>query len=244
MEMLGNDALTENARLGWNDVFGTDPRQRWASKSAVSSACTIQLVIRDIDHMFNAPAVDPLSPGILEILGITGSEILLQRLETRSGSLLTTVQLIVPENKFSPGLAVRTENALRRFAATRILHQESLLRELRFHGWRLTGIATILLAFFLSLSSLFAGQWTEALRPLLRRTLEYGFEIIGWVMLWYPIEVLVFQPIAVKSRIKALRRLINLKVVVEAAGPDLWPEKESTTANGTTQAKRASRGSC
>ena len=38
--------------------------------------------------------------------------------------------------------------------------------------------------------SLFASELTAGLRPLLRKTLEYGLEIVGWVMLWYPIEVL------------------------------------------------------
>ena len=37
-------------------------------------------------------------------------------------------------------------------------------------------------------------------------------------MLWYPIEVLVLQPIAIKGRIRALRRLTDLQVVAEAGG--------------------------
>jgi hypothetical protein len=62
----------------------------------------------------------------------------------------------------------------------------------------------------------FASEATEALPPLLRKTPEYGFETIGWVMHWYPIEVLVFQPIAIRSSIEALRKVIELRVVVEA----------------------------
>jgi hypothetical protein len=53
--------------------------------------------------------------------------------------------------------------------------------------------------------------------PLLRETLEFGFEIIAWVMLWNPIDALVFEPIAIKRKIKALRRLMRLQVVVEAS---------------------------
>ena len=44
----------------------------------------------------------------------------------------------------------------------------------------------------------FASEYTE--RPLLRKTLEHGFEIVDWVMLWH-IEVLVFEPIAIKNKI-------------------------------------------
>lgn len=65
------------------------------------------------------------------------------------------------------------------------------------------------------MSRIFASDITKGMRPLLRKTLEYGFEIVGWVMLWYAIEVLVFQPIAIKHNIAALRRLMALLVCVD-----------------------------
>ena len=77
---------------------------------------TLQLPLRDMAHMFNAPPVDPLSPGLPEVLGISGAEYLLQQLEIRRPVKLKTVQLVVPEGKFSPGLAGQTERALQRYA--------------------------------------------------------------------------------------------------------------------------------
>lgn len=174
--------------------------------------------MRDMAHMFNAPPVDPLSPGLPEIFGVPGADYLVQQLEIERHVKLETVRVIVPKEKFFPGLADQTQRALQRYAECRIPRQQTLVRETRRHGWRLTAAAAVLLAFFLALSSLFSSELTEGLRPLLRKTLEYGFEIVGWVMLWYPIEVLVFQPIAIKTRIKALRRLMELRVVAEAGG--------------------------
>lgn len=174
--------------------------------------------MRDMSHMFNAPLIDPLSPGLPDVLGISGAEYLLQQLEIRRPIKLRTVQVVVPDGRFFPDLAGQTEHALHRYAECRIPQQQTLVLETRGHGWRLTGIATVLLAFFLAASSLFASELTAGLGPLLRKTLEYGFEIVGWVMLWHPIEVLVFQPIAIKTRIKALRRLMELRVVAEAGG--------------------------
>ena len=49
---------------------------------------------------------------------------------------------------------------------------------------------------------------------LLRKTLEYGFEIIGWVILWRPIEILVFEPIALRDNIAALQKLAELRGVL------------------------------
>ena len=179
---------------------------------------TLELALRNIAHLFNAPAVDPLSPALPEVLGVSGVEYVLKQLEIKRPVKLTTVQIVVPESTFSPDLAGQAEHALKRYAQCRIPEQEILVRETRRHGWRLTAVATVLLAFFLALSSLFASAWAEGLRPLPRKTLEYGFEIVGWVMLWYPIEVLVFHPIEIKRRIRALRRLMELRVVVEAGG--------------------------
>lgn len=183
--------------------------------SAVSNAETLELPLRDMSQMFNAPPVDPLSPGLPESLGITGVEYVLQQLEIKRPMKLTTLKLVVPQGKFSPELGSQVEHALRSFAERRIPQLQILIHETRRQGWRLTGVAVLLLAFFLALATLFASEYTEWLRPLIRKTLEYGSEIIGWVMLWYPIEVLVFQPIPIKGRMKALRRLMQLKVLAE-----------------------------
>ena len=73
-----------------------------------------------------------------------------------------------------------------------------------------------MLAVCLALSSLFASDLTEWMRPLIRKTFEYGFEIIGWVILWHPIDVLVFSPVAIRARLAALQTLATVDVVIRA----------------------------
>ena len=72
------------------------------------------------------------------------------------------------------------------------------------------------LAICLALSSLFASDVTQWMRPLIRKTFEYGFEIIGWVILWHPIDVLVFAPVAIRARVSALQALACLNIVILA----------------------------
>jgi len=82
------------------------------------------------------------------------------------------------------------------------------------------GLAFVLLAICLALASLFASELTEGMRPLVRTTFEYGFEIIGWVILWHPVDVLVFSPMAIRARIAALRTLAAVEVTVRVeSGP-------------------------
>jgi hypothetical protein len=176
---------------------------------------SVLLPIGDIAQLFNPPRVNPLSSSLPEILGTSGAEYVLHRLQTRRQVKAEMLRLTLPKDQLASGLAEETQRALRRYAEYRIQEQQELARETRRHGWRLTGVAFLLLALFLAVSQLFASELTEWMRPLLRTTLEYGFEIIGWVMLWYPIEVLVFSPIAIRQRIEALRRLTALRVVIE-----------------------------
>ena len=170
--------------------------------------------MRDMAHMFNAPRVDPLSPSPPEVLGISGVRYVLQQLETRRQVKAETLHVVLPDGKIVPGLSEQTQQALQRYAAYRIQEQQALARENRRRGLRVTIAALVLFAFFLTLSNLFASEVTEGMRPVLRKTLEYGFEIVGWVMLWHPIEALVFEPIAIKHKITALQRLMELRVVV------------------------------
>ena len=172
------------------------------------------LPMRDMAHMFNAPPVDPLSPSPPEVLGISGARYVLQQLETRRQVKAETLHVVLPNDKVTPGLAEQTQHAFERYAEYRIQEQQALASETRRRGWRVTVASLVLLAFFLTLANFFASEATEGMRPLFRQTLEYGFEIIGWVMLWHPIEALVFEPIAIKHKITALRRLMQLQVVV------------------------------
>ena len=186
-----------------------------ASPSPSLPPGTVLLPLRDMAQMFNAALVDPLSPSPPEVLGISGVQYVLEQLETRRSVEAETLHVVLPDSKITPGLADDTRQALQRYAHYRIQKQQALARETRRRGRRVTLAAVVLLAFFLALSQLFASDITEGMRPLLRKTLEYGFEIVGWVMLWHPIEVLVFEPIAIKHKITALRRLKQLRVVVE-----------------------------
>ena len=71
------------------------------------------LPIRDATHMFNAPAVDPLSPGLREALSVSGTEyrILLNRLQTDRKVNARTVVLALPGRQMVGGLADRSKPA-------------------------------------------------------------------------------------------------------------------------------------
>src|SRR5262245_59480524 len=187
------------------------------SPSSYNTADTEELVLSlsDPEHLFNAPRIDPLSSSAAEVLGLSGVEHLFESLHlNKKRQRARTLVLLLPSGKTSSTLGTETTRALHSLADRRIEQERLALRNTYRYGWRVTGVALLLLALCLALASLFTSELTEGMRPLLRKTFEYGFEIIGWVILWHPIDVLGFTPLAIRSRIAALQTLARVEVVI------------------------------
>ena len=183
---------------------------------------TVELVLQlnDVAHLFNAPRIDPLSPGPVEGLGISGVEYLLNQLHLdKTRQRADTLTLHLPAEKASDVSVEQITSGLRRYAGWRIERERRELRNTNRYGLKVAGFAIVMLLICLALSSLFASDLTEWMSPLIRKTFEYGFEIIGWVILWHPIDVLVFAPVAMRARISALQTIASLNVVICADGP-------------------------
>ena len=177
----------------------------------------LSLELNDPAHLFNAPRIAPLSPGPLEGLGISGFEHLLNQLhldrELQREGMLT---LVMPAAMAAEANPEQITTALRRHAQWRIEREQREMRNTYRYGWKVSVFAIVMLALCITLSSLFASEVTAGMWPLLRRTLEYGFEIIGWVILWHPIDVLVFAPVSIRARTAALQALARMEVVIRA----------------------------
>lgn len=180
---------------------------------ATSSELTLQL--SDLTQLFNAPRIDPSSHRLVEVGGVAGVQHLLDQLHLDQRLQRTrTLTLLLPADKAVSASADETARALHRHAQFRIERERRELRNTYRYGGRVAVFAIVTLAICLGLSSIFASDVTEWMRPLLRKTFEYGFEIIGWVVLWHPIDVLVFSPVSIRARMAALRALAAMDVVV------------------------------
>jgi hypothetical protein len=183
------------------------------------TADEITLTLTDASHLFNAPPVDPMSPSPAEALGVAGVEHLISRLHMDKKLLrMRKLVLVLPPEKIPEDGGERIMLALHRQAELRLAVQKRELRNTYRNGWRAMLIALGLLAICLAISSVFASDFTEGMRPLIRKTFEYGFEIIGWVIMWHPVDVIVFEPLMIRWRIKSLKTLAGMQVVVRADG--------------------------
>ena len=175
------------------------------------------LSLGDFGHLFNAPPANPLSRSPSEVLGMSGVDYVLSLLQTSSRHRLAPRLVIaLPRQRASAAAADDAGRAIRRYVECRIEHERRELGNTYRYGWKVLGLALLLLSVCIGLAQLSASDLTQGMRPLTRTTFEYGFEIIGWVLLWHPIEVLAFTPLAIHARIAALQRLDGMTVVTRA----------------------------
>lgn len=207
--------------LLWKVVINNFSTKLMNSVKALSgpiAAPELELALNDIMDLFNAPRVDPFSHGPLEGCGASGVDHLLSYLYIdKTLQRASRLTLILPADKAAACTAASVTDALWRHAQLKIEREERDMRNSFRYGWRVAGFSIIMLAICLGLSSVFASEFTEWMRPVIRRTFEAGFEIMGWVILWHPIQVLVFAPVAIRVRLAALRTLTNLNVVIREA---------------------------
>lgn len=183
------------------------------SNSLPQVTAELVLPVNDLAHLFNAPQVVPANPGPLEGLGISGVDYLLNQLHLdRPLQRARTLTLVLPAALASTSSPEVIRTALQNHLRWRIEREQRDLRNTYRYGWRVTVFAVLTLAICLGVSSLFASEMTEWLGPLLRKTFEYGFEIIGWVVLWHPIDVLVFSPVSIRARLNALQALAGMDI--------------------------------
>jgi hypothetical protein len=190
---------------------------RLTSSKEAGDVAELKIPLSDPADLFNAPPVAPLSRSPAEVLGVSGVEHLLSMLHMdqrlQQARLLT---LLLPPEKAASVSAERTTRALHRHVEMRLERERRELRNTYRYGWKVTGITLLLLAVCLGLASVFTSDLTGGMRPLVRSTFEYGFEIIGWVLLWHPIDVLAFVPLAIRARILALQTLATVTVAIQA----------------------------
>lgn len=190
--------------------------RRSPTAGVASDTGELVLPLADVAHLFTAPPIDPLAESPTQVLGTSGVSYLLELLRgARKQKPPRTLVIQRPAGGAPLVDAEQFARSLRRFAEWRIESERRELRNIYRHGWRVMGIAMVLLALCLAISSVFASDLTKSV-PLIRKTLEYGFEIIGWVILWHPVDVLVFAPMSIRSRIRALQMLASLDVVVRS----------------------------
>jgi hypothetical protein len=189
-------------------------------KDARASEEDLVVKVAKVQDLFVAPDTDPLAQHEGEVMGEPALKRVVRRLmaarKMREGQELVVV---VPADKYAPNLTERVSAALARYCALKIEDNDAQLQVLRRKAGRLLLRGILILAVCVGLSSLFRGDMITFLPPLIKDALGEGFNVIGWVMLWRPVEAYFFDPLPLQNSNAVHRFLSTLRIEIRVQQP-------------------------
>jgi hypothetical protein len=162
----------------------------------------VTLELGSLEELFTAPDFDPLAGRVEELPGLERLANQLRPLPHAS----VCARIVLPASERAPDLEQRARTALREVIDRRIERNLNDAHSLRGEG-RATLWRGLLFFALCMLGSSLLGT-TGALPSYLEHYIDEGLIIAGWVALWYPLDVLLYQrwPLARERRLyEALR---------------------------------------
>jgi hypothetical protein len=176
------------------------------------------IVIRldSIDQLFNAPDINPFSEEEVDVLGEPALLRAVRRLLSHRVRNWDGVRLVLelPADQITPDLEQQTEQALRRYSAAKIEDNHLTIRLGRTRSLIGLGMVTVIsivvigLAYFL-FSTVFAGA-ADGVKTLVAASMS----VFVWVILWDPMEKLLFDWVQPHMENTILRRIPTLDIVI------------------------------
>lgn len=179
---------------------------------AASRLSEVRIRLAKLDHLFQAPEPDPFSGNPH---GDSGVDRILNAARPRPRESISAT-IVLPASERAPDLEARTRAALEEYCEARIGHITSNKASLRQEGLSTLWRGLLFLALCL-LGSRLVGE-PRFLPGIFGRFLDEGFIIAGWVALWYPLDVLLYQHWPLTREIRLYQRLRNAELKFDFAG--------------------------
>jgi hypothetical protein len=151
---------------------------------------TVDLVLSDPHNMFQTPEVDPFLGENIEASGI---DQLIDTMNARPGRAksISTIAIYLPGAMIEPELPARMKTAISNYCNAQIRLAAQKKREIWLEGRKALRIGLIFWAICLALSLAFEELVFKG--NALGRLFGEGFIIAGWVGLWRPAELLLYD---------------------------------------------------
>jgi hypothetical protein len=175
-----------------------------------------EIEISDIRHLVAAPEQDPFSDRPMEYLGESAMERMIkiqQPLKNGKGKGYRLI-LRMPSDKVSSETASQAKALISKFGARMTEDNKNHIIQIQRRGRRQLPYALIVLFLFIALGIAFSMEFFLEMSPILALAISEGFYIVGWIALWRPIDVLLFDPMEIRMENKVLARLMEMNVDV------------------------------
>ena len=171
--------------------------------------------LRRPEDLFVPPAFDWQEPPLAPVAGVS---LALARLEAGGapGPARIRFEFSAP---LPAGAAGRLPVALVNYCHQQVAVHEAAAADIRRQGWRSLGRGLLALVVALGLSTFF--KHVHPLPDLFNSLLGEGLVIVGWVVLWHPLEQLLYDgaPHRRRARLFKLLALCPVEFVSTATAP-------------------------
>lgn len=178
---------------------------------AAEGADTLTIQLSDIYNFFQTHEVDPFLGDNIEESGIDQLMDML-KVRPRTAGPVRRVTIRLPAEKVTPDLAARTQAAITAYCRAQIRLADQKKRDIFIQARRAVPVGFLFWGCCLLLS-----VGSEALfghEELLGRVFSEGFIITGWVGLWHPAELVLFDWRPYAREIRLYERISAMKVEI------------------------------
>jgi hypothetical protein len=179
---------------------------------------TVVLEVETVDQIFNSSDANPFSEHEGAALGEAALDHLLTRLQLQPLQDWGNAQLVVrlPADQITPDLEPRLGAAIGRYCRARIEENDLQVRLSRQqHTVGMVVVVVLVLAVIVIAYLLFTTVWVGA-SDTVKTLVAASISVFAWVILWDPLEALLFDWAAPARENRALAHITDMHVVVQS----------------------------
>jgi hypothetical protein len=185
----------------------------------MTTADTDNIVIRldTIDQLFNGPDTNPFSDKSVNVMGESALTLAVRRALAkgirRHGDAALTI--VLPADQITPGLPEQTRDALHRYAKAKIDDNELTIRLSRLRGLIGLLMVTVITLIVLAIAALLVLGPLSGANSVVQGLVIGSASIFAWVIMWDPLERLLFDWVNPALENRILRRMMEAEVVIQ-----------------------------
>ena len=190
------------------------PQDNWSSMPKQD----VVLKLNSIDELFNAPDVNPFTENEIDVLGeaalLHAARQMLGRRIRHWHEARLVIQL--PPDQITPDLQAQTHGAVRRFCTAKIADNQLTIRLSRVRSAIGLAVVTIISIAVMGIAwllfkTILAAQANSTIAALVVASIS----VFVWVILWDPMEKLIFDWVSPALENRVLRGVMNMDLVIE-----------------------------
>jgi hypothetical protein len=173
---------------------------------------TVDLRLSDVRDLFRPPDIDPLEAHFQTFAERPALEHVVDEFYAHPRARHVTLLVRLPPERLSPTLPEETRAAITRYADARAVAAKARAQRARYYGFR-SGIVAVFGLFVL----LGTAARLEASSDAFVAILGTGLGVVGWVLLWFPLDTLTYElwTDRVERRTYEALRAVDLRLIAD-----------------------------